>query len=186
MSVARHPITGSPIRIIRSEAHISRDQKTLIYLTSNAEPSNRWARWQTLISDKECLAVLDPVKPNYLLLWNVLSPEDVIFWTDWLKVNSKTLHILFISAAIAGQLPEEVLQSVNIICYNEMFDLYPFIETEFQNDSPILQVVLAIATVFRYNRLVIDKSLDFSQAVESARIYEKQEGELIRTPLVAS
>lgn len=186
MSVARHPITGSPIRIIRSEAHISRDQKTLIYLTPNAEPSNRWARWQTLISDKECLAVLDPVKPNYLLLWNVLSPEDVIFWTDWLKVNSKTLHILFISAAIAGQLPEEVLQSVNIICYNEMFDLYPFIETELQNNSPILQVVLAIATVFRYNRLVIDSTLDFSQAQDSARIYEKQEGELLRTRLEAS
>jgi hypothetical protein len=91
-----------------------------VHLTQNAEVSNRWTRWQTIISDKETLAVLDPVKPNYLLLWNVLSPEDIIFWTNWLKVNNKAIHILFISASIAGQLPEEVLQSVNIICYNEM------------------------------------------------------------------
>ena len=184
MSVARHPITGSPIQIIRSEAHISRDQKTLVHLTQNAEVSNRWTRWQTIISDKETLAVLDPVKPNYLLLWNVLSPEDVVFWTNWLKVNSKAIHILFISAAIAGQLPEEVLHSVNIICYNEMYDLYPFIEVELQNDSPILQIVTAIATVFRYNRLVIDSTLPYNRQVEeSARIYEKQEGTILRAPL---
>jgi len=185
MSVARHPLTGAPIRIMRSEAHISRDQKTLVYLTSGAESSPRWPRWQTLISDKEGLAILEPVKPNYLLLWNKLSDEDVTFWQDWLRLHNKALHILFVSATVAGQLGNEIIQSVNVICYNEMFDLYPFIESELKDDSPILQVVFAIATVFRYNRLVIDEGLEStdSAVMESARIYEKQEGQLIKAKL---
>jgi hypothetical protein len=62
--MARHPLTGEPIRIMRSEAHLTRDQKTLVYITKDAEPSNRWARWQTLVSDPQGLNVLEPVQPN--------------------------------------------------------------------------------------------------------------------------
>ena len=183
MSVARHPLTGEPIRILRSEAHVTRDQKTLVYLTPTAESSNRWARWQTLISDRQSLAILEPVKPNYILLWNKLTEDDLQFWSNWLKVNNKAIHILFVSATVAQQLGQEIINSLNVICYNEMFDLYPFTEIELKDDSPILQVVFAIATVFRYNRLVIDDTQEIRVAEESVRVYEKQEGVLIKAKL---
>jgi len=184
MSMARHPLTGEPIRIMRSEAHLTRDQKTLVYITKDAEPSNRWARWQTLVSDPQGLNVLEPVQPNYVLLWNTLSEDDLRFWSNWLKVNNKAIHILFVSAKAAEQLGQDIINSVNVICYNEMFDLYPFIEYELKDESPIPQIIFAIATVFRYNRLIIDLSVDTSKATDSARIYEKQEGVLLRTKLV--
>ena len=184
MSMARHPLTGEPIRILRSEAHLTRDQKTLVYITPEAEPSNRWVRWQTLVSDRQGLQVLEPVKPNYVLLWNTLSDDDLQFWQNWLKVNNKAIHILFVSATVAQQLGQDTINNVNVICYNEMYDLYPFIEYELKDDSPIAQIIFAIATVFRYNQLVLGTSVDISKATDSARIYEKQEGVLLKTTLV--
>ena len=177
------PPTG-PIRILRSEAHLTRDQKTLVYITPEAEPSNRWVRWQTLVSDRQGLQVLEPVKPNYVLLWNTLSDDDLQFWQNWLKVNNKAIHILFVSATVAQQLGQDTINNVNVICYNEMYDLYPFIEYELKDDSPIAQIIFAIATVFRYNQLVLGTSVDISKATDSARIYEKQEGVLLKTMLV--
>jgi len=184
----RHPITGAEIKILRTGVSISRDQKTLVYLTEDAEPSMRWARWQTLVSDRESLAVLHPVIPNYILLWNRLSNEDVVFWKDWISAHRSQIHLVFLSKAIAEQLGDDILQIVNVMCYSEMYDLYPFIELELTDSSPLLQIICAIATVFRYNQLYISHGCDFSDVntAGAVAVYHKQEGKLFVEKLKVS
>lgn len=182
MSLARHPITGAPIRIMRSETQISRDQKTLVLLDHKAEKTIRWSRYQTIVSDKRGLQVMDPVAPSYILLHNKLSDEDLTFWKNWLPLHKHEISIIFLSITASQQLTMEFLQEFNIICYSEMFDLYPFIEHELVDSSPVLQIVLAIATVFRFNRLLLNN--DLSKVKNAATVFTKHEGKIINTPLV--
>jgi hypothetical protein len=180
---ARHPITGEPIKIMRTEAQISRDMKTLVYLDETAEPSVKWSRWQTIISNKESLSVLNSLLPNYILLHNELLAEDVEFWKSWLTIKKREIYLVFVSAKIAEQLGQDTLQDLNIICYNEMYDLYPFIEEPLTDETPLLEVLVSIATVLRFNRLYMSLSLP---APKNEAILSRHGGSVILAKLAVS
>jgi len=184
MSVARHPITGAPIRILRTETQISSDQKTMVYLDHHAEKSMRWSRFQTLIADKRALQVLEPVIPNYIILYNKLSDDDVAFWKRWLPLHKKEISVLFISIMVSMQLGVNFLAGYNMICYSEFNELYPFIDVRIIDSSPILDIVLAIGSIFRFKRLYLNN--DLSKVKQSVSVFTKHEGEIINSPLVAS
>jgi hypothetical protein len=188
---ARHPITGKPIRILRTEASISRDKKTLVYLTGDADKSARWNRWQTIVSDREGLAVLEEtmVVPNHVILWNRLSDEEIVFWKGWLTIHAKEVHIVILSQTIANQLGSDILEKINVLCYNEMFDLYPFIETPLTDDSSLLQIIYATATIFRYNEVYHSKSnygTRDKEVLKAIKCYESHGGKINSTLLEAS
>ena len=48
--LARHPSTGQPIRILRTERQVTADHKTLVWVRDTFAPSHRWAqRWYAVV-----------------------------------------------------------------------------------------------------------------------------------------
>ena len=126
--LAHHPITGKPIRIIKTETHIYKNKKTLIWLrnspSSYATPE-RFKRWETLVTSADLAEEWHSVFKSYPSA--ILLTNDDAKTLDWLKKCApKKQQLLFLSKKCMDTFGIEQFTKygfVNVICLATLFML---------------------------------------------------------------
>lgn len=146
--LAHHPITGQPIRILRTETQISSDFKTLVWIQPTFQPSHRWRRWFCLATEPNAAQVCG-VEHLFAI---VLSPDsDLSAWAPILNAIQSTDCLVVAPSKLLSTLS---FPSDRILCWEDMFEMYPYLGEPIQTNSPIEKVVVSIAHVLRMNRIV--------------------------------
>lgn len=169
-----HPKTGRPIKIMRSDASVWRNKKTIVWLKNQSNQSNNkkinWDRWETV-----CEGVDD------ILKWEQLKYRiDIVLLTDtddksleWFKSISNNLtqyKIIFVTKEFVIKFGIEAfreLKPTNVICLEEIHQLYSFIKTQW--DNTVEDAIMMIAILMRMACVSSDKS------IETHRIEEMKE-----------
>ncbi len=152
----RHPITGKPIRILRTETHLYRNRKTLVWLR-NQTYTNRYRRWDTIVTDIHALETWTRVLGMPPMIYASLSDDEAEIRE---LLDSNTLdgvQLLFLRKTPIVAYTKERLQEKgyqNIVCIEEMPIMYPHCNFKFDPTKTRLQdLILAIATLFRLQRV---------------------------------
>ena len=152
--LAHHPITGKPIRIMKTETHLYKNKKSMAWLRSS--PDNyanpfRMCRWNTLVTNvtlaEEWFGVFKAY-PSAILLTDV--NEETLEWLR--KKAPKKYQLLFVSKKLMDAYGLEEFQKqkfVNVLCMEELCEMYPHIFHTYKQDEDITFTVLSIAAVFR-------------------------------------
>ena len=153
--LAHHPITGKEIRVLKTQTHIHKDQRTLVWLDgsvdSTAFPKHHY---KTLISD---IRLVGKVVADYFL-FTESSPEIL----TWLRKDApRKKELIFLTQAIVSQIGSDTLQNLgfqNVICLEEMSELYAYLDFSYTEVTPLENTVAAIATLLRMNRVFMPSS----------------------------
>lgn len=160
--LATHPATGKPIRILRTEAHVSHDARTLVWVRPTFVPSARWSsRWNALLTD--------PAAASHTPYWTaaIVSPAAAVAADSaaaWIAVlpsicfdstGSPTDTLLFAPETFLDSLSTKGIHVENAIALEHMHDQFPFLPAETKGKTPRLEhMILAVAHILRMNRIV--------------------------------
>lgn len=136
--IATHPTTGKPIRILRSEAALSKNATTAVWIQPSFQPSHRWSRWNTIVSDINSLPVLQGQIPSILIL---RTPEEVDAWRPWFATHTDCKLVILCNTPL--DLPFVCIQ------ISELNSLYPFLHVSVTED-----LVSALCHLLRFHTLV--------------------------------
>jgi hypothetical protein len=168
--LVHHPLTGKPIRILKTEAHIYKNQKTLLWLREKSYPdSDRFGRWDTLVFGHE-LAHIWKACASAIVLRQL--EEKTLEWI--LTSAPRSQQILFFSKEVIQALGVErakVMGFVNIICLEELGEIYPHLLRVYSTEDTDVDVALMVACLFRASRL-----LGVTEDVPLAALYKERYG----------
>jgi len=146
---ARHPKTGAPIRVIKSEGSVWRDAKTLAWL-DGSEDLARWQRYDIAVSSLEAWRAL--YKKVQISVFALLENSDVA--ADWLKAgNASTVRVVVVSKPLLERIGYAELVKLrigNMMCIEEALEMYPFLEKAWDGSEDDAR--LMCATVLRYSK----------------------------------
>jgi hypothetical protein len=143
--LAHHPKTGAPIRIMTSNSSIWKNQKTLVWLDGSESSTIPWNRWD--------------VGASSLVAWNQLIAKgikvDVCYpsgpiqeTVDWLMAgHAESCKIIGVSQAVIKAITLEKVAEIgitNMVCMEETFVLYPYIDTSWDGSEQDARVVLSL------------------------------------------
>ena len=123
--LARNPKTGKDLRIINLDTSVWRDQKTLVWFDT-VPTDKRWNRWDIGCVDTN---VADALHAAGL-------PADIVICLNdsaqaWLESgNASKARVIIIPQALIKSMGMDKLLELkmnNILCVDEMHDLYPFL-----------------------------------------------------------
>jgi hypothetical protein len=148
--LARNPKTGGTIRLMKSDASIWKNRKTLVWMKSPpSENANRWRRWDIAVVG------VDPT----LLEW---QPQIVVLINDspevraWLATKAaRDTRFILISSKIADAIDDDEFQGFglgNVLCLEEFVSMYPFLGEPW--DGSAQDALVSASIVFRYQRLI--------------------------------
>lgn len=162
---AKHPITGAPIKIMRTETHLWKNQKTVAWLRQPpGEGANRFRRWDTLVFTPELAELWANALGNYPSAIVLREPtQENLAWLENKAPRSRNL--LFLSKAILEAYTHERLQKekfVNVICLEEMGEIYPHILRKYDSQESDAVTALSIALIYRAKRFFGYDSEDVS------------------------
>ena len=148
--IATNPKTGKPIKIMKSEASIWKDSKTLTWMKEPySKDKKSWKRWDILVSS---------VDPKFLQ-WKpdlVLLTEDTPESNTWLKSESaKSVRFILVSLKAIKTLNSEqfdVSSLGNVICLDEFESTYPFLGDPW--DGTVEDAIVCASIVFRYKKII--------------------------------
>lgn len=150
--LARNPKTGKPIRILRSEASLSRTRKTLVWLHTQSE-SVPWNRWDTLCVDRQDIqSWQEKGKAVDFFLLTTSTADDVEFF---LSVDPSKYKMMFIPKALVFAIGWQKFRSLgitNVIVMEEAHLMYPFLGDAWNTSKE--DGVTMIATILRMRYLV--------------------------------
>lgn len=185
--LAQHPITGKAIRVMKTETHLYKNRNTLLWLREQpdqfAEPS-RLSRWDTLtIGSAQSRVWKDALGtwPSAIVLRT--TDQDTIDFL--LKEAPKQRELLFLSKALMDAVTPDALraaQFVNVMCIEELGEVFPFLHTKLNNTSTDAELVLGISLVFRASRLVGLTEQEQTSAL--AKLYQETYGLTYETSAV--
>ena len=141
--LARNPKTGAPIRILRSDASLWRNKKTLVWL-QNQSPSVAWDRWETVcigLSDLKTWTSLGK-RVDYLVLEDT-TQETVDFV---LKLTPSQFKLVLLPKALifaVGVQTFRALQMSNAIVLEEAHLMYPFLGEQWNQGKEDAVLLLA-------------------------------------------
>ena len=123
----RNPKTGKPIRIMKSETSIWKNQKTLVWLRGALVKKNM-DRWDTVcVGMKELTAARDAnLRIDAVILLE--NTKDEIQYLKQRHLHGSTM--IFLSRTIVPIMGESTfanLQLRNVVCLEEMSDVFPFV-----------------------------------------------------------
>lgn len=137
--LGRHPKTGKPIRILQTDTSICKNSKTLVF-PSDENP--KWLRYDLGVVGSRNL---QPSTDVLLLCEPTHQSEDVV----WLrKGNWRNVKMILATTALLKEIGEAELKELgvgNLICLEEIGDLYPFVEGPWDttiNDAKLLAGLL--------------------------------------------
>lgn len=139
--LARNPKTGAPIRILRSEASLWRNKKTIVWLQDQFSDIP-WDRWDTL-----CIGVEDiqKWKQETTRLDYIVLPEATTSVANFfLALNPADYRMMFISKALIFEIGVQKFRSLqisNVIVLEEAHLMYSFLGDQWdgsKEDAAIL------------------------------------------------
>jgi hypothetical protein len=147
--LARHPLTGKPIRILNCEATLWKDAATLVWLDGTVDLTKPWSRYTVGVSTVEDYHAVDAagIQPEICILLG-----DPAAAAAWLRAE------LWRRVAIAVA-PRAVLQAVgmdslrhvqNMLCLEEVHHLYPHLGGATSGEEADARVL--VAGILRYCR----------------------------------
>jgi hypothetical protein len=150
--LAHHPTTGQPIRILRTEPTIYKDNRTLVWLRPEFKESHRWNRWNVVISEIDAIPIANR-KIDAIVL---PADADVVSWFPVLQTfcTSDSEVLLIAPTAIIDSLYADGFSYERCIPYEELYDTYPYLGEPITAKDPIEKVILSVAHVLRMNRIV--------------------------------
>jgi hypothetical protein len=152
--LAHHPITGKEIRILQSDASLTKDRKTLFYIDSEEKKRSKEAIvWDT---------ISDSVKGvHFRILLEGVSVEELT------RISTECKLLLLPKAVIDTIGIEKFRDSKvqNVICLEEMKEMYPHLGGEW--DGTVEDAVYLLAALLRY-RYVCGVKGDRRRDVEKA------------------
>ena len=149
---ATHPKTGAKIRLMKSDASVWKNKKTLVWMKgppNSVKDAMRWKRWDIAV---------EGVDPK-LLAWNpqiVVIREDGPQVKKWLgQAEAKEVRFILISSKIVEAIGDSAFRTLglgNVLCLEEFAEMYPFLGSDW--DGSMEDALINAAVVFRYQRLV--------------------------------
>ena len=145
--LARNPKTGKDLRIINLDTSIWRDQKTLVWFDALPATTERWNRWDVATTDTRVASELDAagITVDIVLCLN----ETAQAWLEeghWSK--SRLVVVTRSLVKTIGMEKLLALKMTNLLCIDEMHDLYPFIGPEWDGTVDDAKVGIALALHF--------------------------------------
>lgn len=153
-TTAKHPKTGREIKILQTETHVSRNQKTLVWLRNAHHATPKIQRWEGLVTSLQSYKQFQEkqIQPLYIILQEVSQEVQ-----EWLKAEEPAnLLLCFVARDNLQAVGVETIRSLghqNIIALEEMLRLYPQLQQEYEPEEPISRSVIRVATIMQKQRL---------------------------------
>lgn len=149
--IAQNPMTGAPIKIMRSESSIWRNKKTLLWLKGQATDLP-WDRFDTLTVGPEDTQKWLSEKKRVDFV--ILTETDEMTQNWLLNATYKSHKMIFITRALVISIGEAKFRSLgvtNVVCLDELHLMYSFLGHKW--DSSIEDGILLAAALLRYSIL---------------------------------
>jgi hypothetical protein len=157
--LAHNPITGKEIRILKTETHLYKSRKTMIWLKDapDVAEAHKFQRFDTAVFSTELADAYKPHLGRFPSAIILRNPSDQI--TSWLKDQApKNLELLFLSKSVMEAYggPDKFVQEkfLNVICLEEMGEMYPQILDKVDETWTDTDIFLAVCVVFRASRVL--------------------------------
>jgi len=147
---ARHPITGKPIRILRSEPQIVTDRKTFLWARASFKPSPRWSRWYAVITE---IGAIDVVGADAVTAVVLGADANLDEWMTALGpvLSDKSECLIVGPAAVLDGLEGRGLKWPHTLIVEELHENYPFLGEPIKVGDSAEKVILALAHLLRMN-----------------------------------
>ena len=164
LAVAKHPLTGKPIHILRTETQISADNKTLVWIRATFAASHRWKRWFSVISEPAAATIAENV------LAVILSADAKV--EDWASVFPTLFHsesdTLFVApSSVVDAFAAKGFSSDRTLLVEDLYDNYPYLGEPVVAEDPLAKIVVSLAHILRMNRIVWAMGPDLPPAVRT-------------------
>lgn len=159
---AIHPKTGKPINIIRTEATITKTNRTLVWVSSTMT-GNRWNRWSTLINDSSATSVV--AKPDIALINGPIVNDQIDGWKRCIEENANdTLFV--VSPEWLETLRINAASTSSLLVTTELYERYPFLPN-LDAAASADKWVAAIAILLRFSKLVSPTTITLKEFTET-------------------
>jgi hypothetical protein len=171
--LAHHPITGKEIRILKTETHLYKSRKTMLWLKDAPDSANahKFQRFDTAVFSTQSADAYKPYLGRFPSAIVLREPSAAT--TAWLQTTApKTLELLFLSKAVMEAYggPDKFVQEkfVNVICLEEMGEMYPQILGKVEDSWTDSDIFLAVSIVFRASRALNVEPTLYAATLQSA------------------
>jgi hypothetical protein len=149
--LAQNPKTGAPIRIMRTEASLWRNQKTMVWLKGDTDSSVSWDRWLTVVIGVEDWKRFSP----FYRIDHVILLDDSDETCEWLKTKeARDTRMIFVAKKVVQTIGDKAFRSLGlggVICLEEILQLFPYTETGWKGTAE--DAVYLVGAVFRVSRI---------------------------------
>jgi hypothetical protein len=141
---AKHPVTGAPIRILRTGVQLWKDAHKLYWVT---DPTKISLKCDTIATS---LSIANETQTTFLALLNPDEPG-VYDFLNSAQAQEYVILILAKDIILNEQYPKTLK---NIICLEEIPQIYSHVETKYDNTEKSL--VYMISEAFRYIGIITE------------------------------
>ncbi len=134
---AYHPVTGKQIRIIQSDASLWKEKKTLCWKTTRSEDSGQW----------DSVSFDVTIRAMYSVALGGIEQKELI-------QRCEQSRLVFLEKLANAEITAEFLKTnriSNLICLEEMKDLYPHLGDAWNGSE--LDAFLLVAGLLRYRSI---------------------------------
>jgi hypothetical protein len=149
--LAQHPLTGKPIRVLKTQAQLWRDGKTLVLLKPTADHAIPWGRWETaavgLSVTKELRSRGIEVHIPILIHEPTLTIQELVSFAE-------SSHLIAISTNIIRAVGEPAFRAANlgnILCLEEFSQIYSYVGAAWNGSAEDAAILLCC--VLHYSRV---------------------------------
>ena len=145
---AVHPKTGKPIQIMKTEAHLTKTNRTVLWHSPTLKGSmQRWQRWSILVTDSTSLSSCPT--PDLVLLVHEPTEAEVAPWRTWFETaTSETLVLL--SPGWMEELKLNASAHTSLLVTTEIQSRYPFLKPASTKE----EWILLFAHLMRFHKIV--------------------------------
>jgi hypothetical protein len=157
--LAKHPVTGKPIRFMKTDTQLHKDRKTAVWLNRSPdtiENAHTFKRWMTATSSHTLAEEWKPILRSYPSIIVLTKPSESL--NTWLsKKAPKQKTLLFLNRSVMENYGLERFSKEgfsNILCLEELSELYPYIPRKYTHEDTESVATLYAFAVYRVHRIV--------------------------------
>ena len=145
---AVHPKTGKPIQIMKTEAHLTKTNRTVLWHSQTLKGSmQRWQRWSILVTDSDSLNSCPT--PDLVMLVNEPTEAEVDKWRKWFETATNETLIL-LSPGWMEELKLNASAHTSLLVTTEIHSRYPFLQPATTKE----EWILLFAHLMRFHKIV--------------------------------
>lgn len=152
--LAHHPTTGQPIRILRSDAHIAKTKRVLVWVRSTFQASSKWtSRWSAILTEPSAFSRLTgaPVA----MVMKTFSAD----WIPVLKALDGKDVLLITTRSASKQMASKGLVWDQHLELGDLQDMYPFLYEKLEDDDVDEKIIVSIAHILRFHEIAWHSTL---------------------------